>query len=132
MDNKKKKRSTGQLGEQAVIEYLLKKGYTIVDHNYHAKCGGREEIDIIACDGDVLAFVEVKTRKKNSWLSAMDALTPQKRRRIFAGAQNFLMTQEGYERFQPRFDVACVTTEDGMVTSVDYYENAFSLCDIEY
>lgn len=132
MDNKKTKRSTGQLGEQAVIEYLLKKGYTIVDHNYHAKCGGREEIDIIACDGDVLAFVEVKTRKKDSWLSAMDALTPQKRRRIFVGAQNFLMTKEGYEQFQPRFDVACVTTENGMVTSVDYYENAFSLCDIEY
>ena len=61
-----------------MIEYLLKKGYTIVDHNYHAKCGGREEVDIIACDGAVLAFVEVKTRKKN------------------------------------------------------YYENAFSLCDIEY
>ena len=98
-----------------MIEYLLKKGYTIVGHNYHAKCGGREEVDIIACDGDVLAFVEVKTRKKDSWLSAMDALTPQ-----------------GYERFQPRFDVACVTTENGMVTSVDYYENAFSLCDIEY
>ena len=115
-----------------MIEYLLKKGYTIVDHNYHARCGGREEIDIIACDGDVLVFVEVKTRKKDSWLSAMDALTPQKRRRIFTGAQNFLMTQEGYEWFQPRFDVACVTTENGMVTSVDYYENAFSLCDIEY
>ena len=80
----------------------------------------------------VLAFVEVKTRKKDSWLSAMDALTPQKRRRIFVGAQNFLMTKEGYEQFQPRFDVACVTTENGMVTSVDYYENAFSLCDIEY
>ena len=69
-----------------MIEYLLKKGYTIVDHNYHAKCGGREEIDIIACDGDVLAFVEVKTRKKDSWLSAMDALTPQKRRRNLCGS----------------------------------------------
>ena len=62
--------STGKLGEDAVAKYLVKQGYFVVTRNYHATQGHHEEIDIIACNGRYLAFVEVKTRKKGTALPA--------------------------------------------------------------
>lgn len=120
----------GKLGEQAVAKHLVERGYRLIECNYHAHNGRHEEIDIIACDTATLVFVEVKTRKKSTLISAMDAITIQKCRRIVYGAQDFLLRHEAYSRFQPRFDIACVTVENEAVVDIDYYENAFSLCDI--
>ena len=107
-----------------MIEYLLKKGYTIVDHNYHAKCGGREEIDIIACDGDVLAFVEVKTRSSSRFSAPREAVTPAKQRKLRTTAQLYL-AQTGQGECPCRFDVAEVfSSPDGAMT-VNYITNAF-------
>jgi putative endonuclease len=52
------KRKTGNLGEDIACTYLEKKGYTIVDRNYLKKYG---EIDIVASQGRIIHFVEVKT-----------------------------------------------------------------------
>ncbi len=49
----------GQRGETAAVEFLRKKGYKILMRNFRASGG---EIDIVALDGDTVAFVEVKTR----------------------------------------------------------------------
>ena len=47
------------MGESAVCRYLMQQGYTIRKRNYRIRGG---EIDIIAQKGEILAFVEVKTR----------------------------------------------------------------------
>ena len=54
------KRQVGDFGEEITAEYLEKNGYRILDRNYSKPFG---EIDIIAIKDDLIAFVEVKTRK---------------------------------------------------------------------
>lgn len=56
-----KRKELGKSGEDAAVAYLLNNCYTIVDRNYRCRSG---EIDIIAKKGDVLFFIEVKTRKR--------------------------------------------------------------------
>ena len=51
---------TGARGESLAVKALKKKGYKILEKNYRSKLG---EIDVIARDGGVLAFVEVKARR---------------------------------------------------------------------
>ena len=54
-----KRRITGKRGEAAAIRFLKKRGYSILDTNYHCRSG---EIDIVAREKDSIVFVEVKTR----------------------------------------------------------------------
>ena len=58
MNNKER----GALGEEIAAEYLRSIGYEILDRNFSVRGG---EMDIIALDGDVVVFVEVKTRIGN-------------------------------------------------------------------
>ncbi len=50
---------TGNRGENIATEYLLKKGYKIEERNFRTRFG---EIDIVCWDGQILVFVEVKTK----------------------------------------------------------------------
>ena len=65
----------GRLGETAVCRQLEQQGYSIVRRNFCVRGG---EIDIIAENGEYLAFVEVKTRKPNSLTSGFDDVTAKK------------------------------------------------------
>ncbi|MBQ2347982.1 MAG: YraN family protein, partial [Clostridia bacterium] len=69
----------GRQGEKLVCAYLEQKGYKIVCTNYHSRYG---EIDIIAENDSVIAFVEVKTRKTNSLVSGLESINSTKIRKI--------------------------------------------------
>lgn len=72
-------RQIGKAGEDLAVSYLVKIGYTIVTRNFYTKYG---ELDIIAQDGEILAIVEVKTRKDSSFSEAACNVTFAKRRKI--------------------------------------------------
>lgn len=72
-------RQIGKAGEDLAAAYLEKSGYTIVERNFYTKYG---ELDIIAQDGEILAIVEVKTRKDSSFSEAASNVTHAKRRKI--------------------------------------------------
>lgn len=76
----------GFLGEEEAGKYLQSKGYKIIDRNFKKRYG---EIDIIAMDGKVLVFVEVKTRKANLYGFAEDAITPRKIKTLVKSAQYY-------------------------------------------
>ena len=69
----------GRKGELIAADYLRDKGYTILNTNYSCRFG---ELDIVALDGEVLCFVEVKSRTSLMYGLPCEAVTAGKIRRI--------------------------------------------------
>ncbi len=114
----------GKNGEDKVAAFLRKKGYSVIKRNYQCRFG---EIDIIATFKEYIVFVEVKTRKPNSLVSAAEAVDAKKQQRIMLTAQEYISKTEC--ELQPRFDVAEVTVSKeqskGEKYSLNYIINAF-------
>lgn len=77
----------GRIGEQIARHHLQGKGYRIVDANYQCRWG---EVDLIALDGPVWVFVEVRARRSVAYGSPEESVTPAKARRLTLTAQDFL------------------------------------------
>lgn len=73
------KTSFGKYGEDLAVTFLKKQGYVILDRNFRIRGG---EIDIIAIDRNVLAYVEVKTRSTHQFGSPQESVTHSKLRFI--------------------------------------------------
>jgi putative endonuclease len=76
----------GQYGEKLASDYLRKQGYKILEKNFRARYS---EIDIVALDGDTLAFVEVKTRFGEKYGPPEEAITPWKLKTLTRAAQYY-------------------------------------------
>lgn len=114
------KSEIGKLGEDYVCGYLVKQGYKIAARNYRIKGG---EIDIIAVNGDYIAFVEVKARKPDSLVTGFEAVNKRKQGLIIKTAADYCCKHPSI--LQPRFDVAQVIISGGTVLSIDYISNAY-------
>ena len=97
----------GKKGEEIACDYLIKKGYKIIERNkrFSRYC----EIDIIAQDKDCLVFCEVKTRKTNVCGSPLEAITKFKYQNIKKGI--FLYMQEKSIRKKYRIDAISIVLE---------------------
>ena len=94
----------GEGGESLAVKLLKKDGYKIIEQNYRCKLG---EIDIIAKDGDVLTFVEVKARRADEFEGPKSAVTPKKKRKISMVALHYLKETEQMDK-KARFDVVAI------------------------
>lgn len=115
-------RPKGKAGEDYAAGVLKRQGYVILARNFSARFG---ELDIIAQKDGILAFVEVKTRRRGSMVSGFEAVTPGKMRKIILTAQRYMSAAPGVCDLQPRFDVFSVITENGTVTEHIHLEGAF-------
>ncbi len=97
-------RRIGEAGEQAAAEFLRSLGYRIIARNVRFRAG---EIDLVARDGGVLVFVEVKTRRGRGFGSPGEAVTVAKQRRLIRLASLYL-ARLGGEPPPCRFDVVSV------------------------
>lgn len=113
-----RKREIGDFGEEITSKYLEKNGYRILDRNYSKPFG---EIDIIAIKGDMISFVEVKTRKSDDFAYAAEAVDYYKQERIKRASQAFLM-QRNLTDFLISFDISEVYLD---TRKINYIENAF-------
>ncbi len=114
---------SGHWGEAAAADYLRKKRYEIVACNYHTRFG---EVDLIARSRKHVVFVEVKTRRDDSYAQAREFVTGKKQARIRASAEIWLEKHE--TDLQPRFDVIEVYAPEGMDTKrpeIIHLEDAF-------
>ncbi len=100
----------GKRGEDAAVRFLRRRGYEIVERNYR---GSRYEVDIIAREGEVLSFVEVKTRAAGKSWSGAEAVNREKQRRIAQAAQHYLMAHPHERACACRFDVVLLEVEAG-------------------
>lgn len=114
------RRARGTLGEDTAVDYLEKKGYRILQRNFRFERG---EIDIVAEDGGVLVFVEVKARRTKTYGEPEDAVTVSKRKQIRKVAEGYLFKNDIDGR-ECRFDVVAIVIE-GDRTIVRHCENAF-------
>ncbi len=96
---KARARSTGIRGETFAYWYLRRHGYIIVARNYKVP-GMKGEIDLIGYDGEILAFIEVKTRSSDDENAGLpeDAVNMAKRRVISRMARAFLRSTRRYQR----------------------------------
>ena len=114
MDTGMPARSRGKLGEMRAAQHLEGLGWRILERNVQTSGG---EIDLIALDGEILAFVEVKVRNGGA-IHARESVTLAKQRRICRTAL-WYMQRHGLRR-QARFDV--IEIQDGALTLI---KNAF-------
>ncbi|MFN2271857.1 MAG: YraN family protein [Anaerolineae bacterium] len=77
----------GQRGENLAVEELARSGYRIVARNWHCQVG---EVDIVARQGDVLHFFEVRTRRGREYGTPEESVTPAKRQRMIDVALTYL------------------------------------------
>lgn len=109
----------GKWGEDLTVEYLIKEGYAIVERNWRLNS---LEVDIIASKGNVIAFVEVKTRRNADGMDPLTAMTPSKIRNLVNAANGYLRMT--HTPLRPRFDVATIVGDDHSHT-FDYIADAF-------
>jgi putative endonuclease len=95
----------GEEGERAAKAFLLACGYRILHENYSTPLG---EIDLIAQEGDVVVFVEVKARASREFGPPQSSVTLAKQRQIVKAAGLFLQ-RERLAQAPCRFDVVAVT-----------------------
>ncbi len=109
----------GKKAEQFAAEFLISKGYQMLDRNWHH---GHLELDIVCTDGKELIVVEVKARRRSIFPHPEDVFTPMQERRI-------ILATEGYIRrnnimIQVRFDlIAIVFRKEGF--EIEHIEEAF-------
>lgn len=111
------KRQTGTSYEIKAEEYLMQKGYKILEHNFRNRTG---EIDIIAKDGEYFCFIEVKYRTTNDFGSPLEAVDYRKQNQIRKVAMYYLMKNKLSEWTPCRFDVIGFEGE-----KMTHIENAF-------
>lgn len=109
----------GVQGEDIAVDYLRRKGYIIVDRNWHS---GHKEIDIVARQADTLVFVEVKARANAFYGNPEDAVTRRKMHLLVLAADAYL--RYNAIDMEVRFDVVTVTGATDK-PYIKHYESAF-------
>ncbi len=114
-------RALAALGEDLAMRFLRKQKYTIVARNYRPRVGNGE-VDLIGWDGDVLAFIEVKTRSGDSTGAPERAVDSEKQRNLIRAAQAYSRSAKvAWDRV--RFDVITVIAE--RAPRIELYRDAF-------
>ena len=114
-------RGVGQRGEIAAVAALRRRGYEIVERNFRTPAA---EIDVIAEDGGVLCFIEVKWRRSAAHGHPAAAVTPEKQRRL-ARAAEWYLARRGRGGSVCRFDVVAILAVEGEEPVVEIHADAF-------
>lgn len=102
-------KNIGQLGEKIIAQWLINKNYEILYYRWRCRWG---EIDLIAKDNNsqVLAFIEVKTRKVNNWDNdGIFSVNESKQEKLVLTAETFLSKNSSFSTLNCRFDIALLT-----------------------
>jgi putative endonuclease len=115
----------GKKAEELAAAFLRLKGYKIFEKNFRVPQG---EIDLIAGRGTTLVFVEVKSRREQAQGTPLEAVSPQKVKRLSAAAALYLAQNQGHFR-DCRFDVVTIGPDKSWLglPKIRHFENAFSV-----
>lgn len=118
---KRSTKASGDEGEEIAKQHLVQQGLKIIETNYRSGRSG--EIDIIAEDGDVLVFCEVKLRTSDEYGDPEFAITKKKQAQVRKLAHAYLYERD-IENRECRFDVVAIK-QIGGTREINYLPNAF-------
>jgi putative endonuclease len=118
----KERISLGKFGEDLARERLKDLGYRILKTNYRCSLG---EVDLVARDGDVLVFVEIKTRKSESLGQIKEVVNRRKQAQLSKVALAYLKSNNLWGS-KARFDVVAIRLIGGK-KEIEIIKNAFEL-----
>jgi len=111
----------GKRGELVAARHLERMGHKVLMHNYRTRGG---EIDIVAREGDVLVFVEVKTSESVDGPAPHQRVTQHKQHRLTRAAKSYISHYE--KRPACRFDVVSIVWAKGRPPVIEHIRNAFA------
>ena len=113
----------GKRGEDVACAELERRGYVILERRFRTRRG---ELDIIARDGNVIVFVEVKARASGDFGTPLEAVGWRKRRRMCGIAAAYLVEKKLGDP-PCRFDVVSVIEQPGAQPAVELISGAFDV-----
>ena len=116
----KHNQTVGRWGEETAAKYLSQHGYEIISHNARTPYG---EIDIIARQGDLTIFVEVKTLTSSKSFFPEQNVTARKRDHMLACAEHYA-AENNIDHWQ--IDVFAIEGKQGLEPKITHFENAIS------
>lgn len=121
------KKQVGDKGEDIASDFLINKGYEVIQRNYRCRFG---EIDIIAEYNGIIIFVEVKTRHTASFGTPQESITSSKIRKISKTAILYAQEKNLIEQSY-RFDVIAITyPKYSLEPNILHIENAFEISNV--
>ncbi len=109
----------GKMGEDLAAQYLVNKGYQILERNWHS---GHKEIDLVALDGTTLVVVEVKTRRSDDFGEPDIAVGKSKQRMLVWAADSYVRYKK--LNVDVRFDIVSIVF-NGDTPEIEHIEDAF-------
>jgi putative endonuclease len=120
--NQTARQGLGAAGERLARRHLEGQGFEFVAANWRYAGG---ELDLVMRDGEVLVFVEVKTRRGERLGAAEEAVTPAQARRLLLTAESFLASRPDLIDLFWRIDLIAVTlAPSGAVSRLTHIANA--------
>lgn len=116
-ESSKNTKMFGRKGEDIALEYLIAQGFTILGRNLRP---GKVEVDILAVKDDVIAVVEVKSRK-SALVHPSRSVDGAKRARLARAARAL---SESYPHKSIRFDVISIIARNGKY-EIEHQPDAF-------
>jgi putative endonuclease len=111
----------GRLGERIACRYLMKQGFDILARRFQARRG---EIDLVAFEGNILAFIEVKTRASRGYGAPWEFVGWEKQQSLQTAANEFIVRHD-LGQYTYRFDVVSVIAPGQKDQEIALYRNAF-------
>lgn len=110
----------GETGELLAANYLKTKGFTILATNFRYK---RAEIDLIACNEEILVFAEIKTRSSDKFGFPEEFVSNRKIELFLTAAEEFIETHNWQKDI--RFDIIAITASLNGKFNIHHIEDAF-------
>jgi len=112
---------TGDFAEQLACDYLIENGLKLIKRNYRCRFG---EIDLVMQQNNVLVFIEVRSRKKNTQVDAITSVDGFKQQKLIRSAEYYLQQNRVHQDIPARFDVIAVTHQSLENPTIDWIQNA--------
>lgn len=113
------RRTIGKEKEELAASFLRDQGYRVIEKNFRCRAA---EIDLIAWEGNILSFIEVKYRSSSKLGDPLEAVGPVKQKRIYEAALYFISKKRIASETQMRFDVVSILGEE-----ITLIKNAFMI-----